>query len=231
MQMHKDVPEDRVASALGEFVGQIYQRPPLRSSVRRETRKRTIYEIEVLEIDARLVLFRVACQAGTYIRKLVHDIGEVLEVGAHMRELRRTRAGPFTESKDLYSLHQIVSAIESYKSHDEGPLREIIRPVEEALEHVTKIWIRDSAVEAICHGADLAIPGVVKLESGIRPKQPIALLSLKGELIALATSLISDRQVMDLEKGIAAKTVRVIMPRGTYPRMWKTKTDKVQNGA
>jgi len=226
MQLHEDVPVERVTGVLMEFMGQIYQRPPLRASVRRETRRRTIYELEILEVDERRVLFRVACQAGTYIRKLVHDVGEVLGVGAHMKELRRTRAGPFTESKDLYTLHHLVSASESYKANDEGALREIVRPVEESMEFIPKIWVRDSAVEAICHGADLAVPGIVRLDSGIRPKQPIALMTLKEELIALAIALMADEKIMEAVKGLAAKTVRVVMPRGTYPRMWKVKKEQ-----
>jgi len=231
MELHGDIPEQRVRDVLAEFIGQIYQRPPLRASVKRETRKRTVYEIEILEVEGRRVLFRVSCQAGTYIRKLVHDVGEVLAVGAHMRELRRIRAGPFTESKHIYSLHQLVSAIDACRSGDEGPLREVVRPVEEALEHIPKIWLRDSAVDAVCHGADLAVPGIVKLENGIRPKQPIALLTLKGELIALGVALMSDDQLVDQERGIAAKTVRVVMPRGTYPRMWKANPEKTKSAS
>lgn len=85
----------RVRAVMGEFVGDILQRPPLRSSVQRSTRLRRIYYLADFEFKDRWVLFRVGCQAGTYIRKLVYDVGEVLGSGAHMQELRRTRAGAF----------------------------------------------------------------------------------------------------------------------------------------
>src|SRR5712692_1673990 len=97
MTLHGDVDEKVVRSGLEEFVGEIYQKPPVRAAVKRETRKRRIYTVSDLEVEGRQVLFRVSCQAGTYVRKLVFDVGEILQVGAHMRELRRVRAGAFTE--------------------------------------------------------------------------------------------------------------------------------------
>src|SRR2546428_9345905 len=98
MALHGDVQEKKVREVLDKFVGDILQRPPVRAAVRRDVRERRIYYIRDVETDAREVLFRVGCQAGTYIRKLVYDVGEVLGVGAHMREIRRTRAGSFTEA-------------------------------------------------------------------------------------------------------------------------------------
>ncbi len=84
--------------------------------------------------------------------------------------------------------------------------------------------MRDSAVNSICHGADLAIPGIVRLSTGIMPRMPIALFTLKEELVALSKALMSSEQMMKEERGLAAKTVRVIMPADTYPRLWKTGT-------
>jgi len=98
MTLHGDVDLARLLAVLEEFVGDLFQRPPVRAAVKRDLRRRRIYYIRDVEADGREVLFRVGCQAGTYIRKLVYDIGEVLQVGAHMRELRRTRAGSFTEA-------------------------------------------------------------------------------------------------------------------------------------
>lgn len=224
MTLHDSVPSTKLLSVMEEFIGEIYQKPPLRAAVKREVRKRRVYYIKDIEIDDRLVLFRVGCQAGTYIRKLVSDIGEVLGVGAHMRELRRTRAGPFTE-ETLHNLYDILemSQAESQEKREELA-RKIIQPMESAFVHVQKIFIRDSAVNAICHGADLAIPGIVRLTDGIRVNSPVALLTLKGELVALARGLMTSEDIMNNEKGLAAKTVRVVMPVDTYPRMWKPKS-------
>ena len=102
-------------------------------------------------------------------------------------------------------------------------VRQIVRPMEAAFDYVPRIYIRDSAVSSICHGADLAVPGIVKLTEGIRPKSAIALFTLKGELVALSRALMGTEQMMKDERGLAAKTVRVIMPTDTYPKLWKPK--------
>jgi H/ACA ribonucleoprotein complex subunit 4 len=138
-----------------------------------------------------------------------------------MRELRRTRAGPFTEENDLVNLHQISAAQSDFEAGNPEPLRNIIKPMELALEAIPRIEIRDSAVDAICHGADLAVPGIVKLDSTIEKKNPVALFTLKGEAVALGRALMTSREVLDQEKGVAAKTERVLMDRGTYPELWK----------
>lgn len=221
MQVHADVPEEEIRRVLNEFVGEIYQKPPLRASVKRETRKRTIYRLEVHEIDGRVVLFTCSCQAGTYIRKLCSDIGDVLGCGAHMRELRRTRAGPFTEQNGLVTLHELSAAQSDLEAGNAEPMRAIIKPMEIALGTIPRIEIRDSAVDAICHGADLAIPGIVKLDSSIEKTKTIAMFTLKGEAVALGRALMTTREVLDQERGVAAKTERVLMDRGTYPAMWK----------
>ena len=222
MQLHDDVPQKTVEDAFSEFVGEIFQKPPLRASVRRVVRKRMIYGLEVLEIEGRLALFKISCQAGTYVRKICSDMGEVLGCGAHMKELRRTRAGPFGEDRNLCSMYDLLDAQEDLKERkDETKMRSAIRPVEEAFEFIPKIHVRDSAVDAICHGADLAMPGVVKLDKGIGVATPLVLMTMKGEAVALARALLSAEQILEQNHGIAAKTIRVIMPRGTYPRSWK----------
>jgi len=220
MRTHVDEEEARVTSTLRLFEGEIWQRPPLRSSVKRRLRTRFIYGIDYMEGDGRNWLFRVACQSGTYIRKLCFDVGEVLGGGAHMHELRRSRSGPFVES-DLVTMLELVDAIDRWKQEgDESRLREVIRPVEEALGLLPKIWIRDSAVDAVCTGATLAMPGILRLESGIEKGAMVAVLTQKGEGVALMSALASGGQIMAAEHGLAAKPVRVLMPRGSYPRMW-----------
>jgi H/ACA ribonucleoprotein complex subunit 4 len=221
MQVHADVREETVRGVLNEFVGEIYQKPPLRASVKREPRKRSIYGLDVHEVDGRMILFTCSCQAGTYIRKLCSDIGEVLGCGAHMRELRRTRAGPFTEDDGLVTLHELSSAQSAFEAGNPDPLQAIIKPMEIALSTMPRIEIRDSAVDAICHGAELAVPGIVKLDSSIDKNTSVAVFSLKGEAVALGRALMTTREILDQEKGIAAKTERVLMDRGTYPATWK----------
>ena len=221
MILHGEVADEELRRVLEEFTGEIHQKPPLRASVKRESRKRIIYYLDLLERDDNRVLFRVGCQAGTYIRKLCSDIGDVLGTGAHMQELRRTRSGPFTDAAGLHTLHELVDAQARFLEGDEAMLRKLVRPVEEALEYVPKIWIRDSAVDAVCHGASLAIPGIVSVEDPFQKDSTTAIMTLKNEAVALATSHMSSESMIQQEKGIAAKVMRVLMPRGTYPKMWR----------
>jgi len=225
MKLHSDVPEERVREVLAEFQGKIYQRPPVRASVKRRVRVRKVYYLDVLEIEDRNVLFRIGCQAGTYIRKVCHDVGEVLGCGAHMQELRRTRSGPFTEDEDLVTLHDVVYLHSKWQeTGDLEYLRRFILPMEKALEVTPKIYVRDSAVDALCHGAHLTAPGVVSLEAGITEGTMVALFTLKGEAISLATATASTKEILEMNRGIVARNNRVLMPRGTYPRMWRSKS-------
>jgi len=223
MRLHGDAAENRVKEVLEIFQGVIYQRPPVRSSVKRRLRTRTIYYLDFLEMDGRNVLFRVGCEGGTYIRKLCYDIGEVLGCGAHMQELRRTRAGPFTEEeKDGFvTLHEIAHFVNKWQeSGDESFLRRFIQPMEKALALIPKIYIRDSAVDAICHGASLTMPGILSLESDIKPNDIVGVFTLKGEAVAIARALVSTDEILSADHGFAAKTLRVLMPRGAYPKSW-----------
>ncbi len=224
MKLHGDAQEIRVKQILEEFQDQIFQRPPLRSSVKRQLRTRRIYYIDFHELNGRNVLFKVGCEGGTYIRKLCYDIGEILGVGAHMQELRRTRAGPFVEnSKSRVTLHDVAYWFGEWKEQkDEKILHKIIQPMETALALIPKIVVRDSAVDALCHGANLTAPGVLSAETSIQKGSMIAVLSLKGEAVALAEALISTDEIIELKRGTVATLQRVVMPRGTYPKVWKS---------
>ncbi len=219
MRTHETVDEKVLVPILMEFQGEIFQRPPLRSAVSRRLRTRTIYRITYLEGDGRNWLFKVDCQSGTYIRKLCSDVGEVLGCGAHMQELRRTRSGPFTEDQAV-TLYGIADAMDLYREGDESALMKLVHPVEEALSLLPHVWIRDSAVEALCTGAQLAVPGILRLESGIESKGLIAVMTQRNEAVALMTAEMSTDTIVKEEHGIAAAPERVIMLRGTYPKSW-----------
>ena len=223
MKLHGDATEERISRVLKEFEDTVYQRPPLRASVKRQLRTRRIYYIDHLETDGRNVLFKVGCEGGTYIRKLCYDIGEVLGCGAHMQELRRTRAGPFTESENIVTLHEVAYWFMKWQQQkDERILRKFVQPMERALALVPEIYVRDSAVDAICHGANLTAPGVLSLETGISSGSMVAVLTLKGEAVALAKAMAATEEILNMERGVVAKTVRVLMPRSTYPKCWKS---------
>ena len=230
MKLHGNTQESQVRRVLAEFEDLIYQRPPLRSSVKRQIRTRRIYYNEFIEMDGRNVLFKVGCEGGTYIRKLCYDIGEILGVGAHMQELRRSRAGPFTENSSTHvTLHDISYWFGEYQTKkDPTFLHKFIEPMESALDLIPKITVRDSAVDALCHGASLTAPGVVTVDTGIQKDTLVAVMSLKGEVVTLSKAVEPTERILDLEHGIVATPERVLMPRGTYPKVWKTGNDNDQ---
>jgi H/ACA ribonucleoprotein complex subunit 4 len=228
MKLHGDAEEWQIRKVLKEFEDTIYQRPPLRSSVKRQLRTRRIYYTEFIEKKERNVLFKVGCEAGTYIRKLCYDIGEILSCGAHMQELRRTRAGPFTENSNTkVTLHDVAYWFAEWQEKKEPALlHNFIQPMENALDLLPKIIVRDSAVDALCHGANLTAPGVLAVESGITEGSVTAILTLKGEAVALAKTLLSTEEILNLKHGAVAALQRVVMPRGTYPKVWKSGNKK-----
>jgi len=225
MQLHAPVSEERLARVAEEFTGRIYQRPPVRSNVKRSLRTKTVNRIEVIEYTGKYALLRVDCEAGTYMRKLCWDMGLVLGVGAHMRELRRTRTGPFHEDRGLVRMQDVAEAL--FRLREEGKddlLRRVVLPGEFSVCHLPKVVIRDTAVESVIHGAALAVPGVAMLHEGIRPGDTVALLTLKGELVALATAEMPSERVLEERRGIAFRPKRVVMEPGLYPRAWKRRS-------
>jgi H/ACA ribonucleoprotein complex subunit 4 len=221
MKLHKQVDEKHIREVCSSFVGEISQMPPLRSAVKRVRRTREVYYLEVLEIQGTEVLFRVGCEAGTYIRTLCVDIGRKLGSGAQLAELRRTQVGNITEAT-ASSLQEVKDAYIFWKEDGiEEELRKTILPMERLLDVVPKIVVRDSAVDALCHGASLAIPGVVEIDEDIKVGEMAAVLSLKGEGVALVRMMIPSTQVVERDTGICAHPERVLMNKGTYPSIWK----------
>lgn len=217
MHLHKPVEESVLKTVLKEFVGRIEQLPPIKSAVKRELRERNVYYIEVMEIESRDVLFRIGCQAGTYIRKICHDIGKKLGTGAHMAQLVRTKAGPFTDT-DMVYLQDLKDAVWYFENkNEESMIRKIIHPVEHAINHISKIWINDFAVDTVCHGADLKVPGICRLHDDIKKNDLVALMTLKDELVALGKAVISSQEMILNEKGVAVKSYKVFMELGIYP--------------
>lgn len=221
MKLHRQVDEKKIRDACASFVGEISQMPPLRSAVKRVRRTREVYYLDILEIQGTEVLFRVGCEAGTYIRTLCVDIGKKLGCGAQLAELRRTRVGTITEASAV-SLQDVKDAFIFWREDgDESGLRQTVQSMERLLEVVPKIVVRDSAVDALCHGASLAIPGILEIDDEIQTGELAAVLTLKGEGVALVKMLVPSLQVIEKDTGICASLERVLMNKGTYPSIWK----------
>ncbi len=225
MKLHADRSEERIREVMGRFVGKIYQLPPVRSAVKRQVRIRTIKELEILDIDGRDVLFRISCDAGTYVRTLCIDIGEMLLCGASMTELRRTRSGKMREA-DAATLQDLTDSYIFWQQDGRGDwLRSIIRPMEVLVDPLPKIIVKPTAVDAVCHGADLSVKGIHMIDPDIRRNALVAMMTLRGELVALGKMQMSTDKIMDSDFGVAVRTGRVFMDVGHYPKMWKYSTD------
>ncbi|KAJ3558040.1 hypothetical protein NM688_g1151 [Phlebia brevispora] len=209
--------------AIQTLTGALFQRPPLISAVKRQLRIRTIYESKLLEFDEKrnLAVFWVSCEAGTYIRTLCVHLGLLLGVGGHMQELRRVRSGALSENDSMVTMHDVLDAQWMYdNTRDESYLRRVIRPLESLLVGYKRIVVKDSAVNAVCYGAKLMIPGLLRYEADIAVNEEVVLMTTKGEAIALAIAQMSTVELATCDHGIVAKVKRCIMERDTYPRRW-----------
>jgi len=138
-----------------------------------------------------------------------------------MLDLRRTRTATFPET-EAHSLLDLKDAYVVWKEEgDESGLRHLVQPMESLLRHLPRIVVKDTAVDAICHGSNLAIPGITKLSPGIKRGNLVAVISAKGEGVALAHAMMTSDEIVIEKSGIAADTKRVLMDPGTYPKLWK----------
>ncbi|XP_047571259.1 H/ACA ribonucleoprotein complex subunit DKC1 isoform X1 [Lutra lutra] len=213
----------QLSRALETLTGALFQRPPLIAAVKRQLRVRTIYESKMIEYDPerRLGIFWVSCEAGTYIRTLCVHLGLLLGVGGQMQELRRVRSGVMSEKDHMVTMHDVLDAQWLYDNHkDDSYLRRVVYPLEKLLTSHKRLVMKDSAVNAICYGAKIMLPGVLRYEDGIEVNQEIVVITTKGEAICMAVALMTTAVISTCDHGIVAKIKRVIMERDTYPRKW-----------
>jgi len=138
-----------------------------------------------------------------------------------MQELRRVRSGAMDEKKGMVTLHDVLDAQWLYDNQrDESYLRTVISPLETLLTTYKRIVVKDSAVNAVCYGAKLMIPGLLRYESGIEVYEEVVLITTKGEAIALAIAQMSTVELSSCDHGVVAKVKRCIMERDLYPRRW-----------
>jgi H/ACA ribonucleoprotein complex subunit 4 len=150
MRIHEDISEEDLKKTMKNFIGKIKQLPPVKSRVKRQEREREVKSFEILEKVEKDILFRTEVQGGTYIRKLIHDLGIALGVGAHMLELRRIRAGIFKEDDEKYPSITIYELEKAMK--DEEELRKSIIPGEVISQIYPIVQIREESAERILRG-------------------------------------------------------------------------------
>ncbi len=214
----------KLEKALDSLTGACFQRPPLISAVKKELRVRNIYELRLYEYDEErdMGIFWVSCEAGTYVRTLCVHLGYLLGCGAHMQELRRTRSGALKEDGTMVTLHDVKDAQWHFEQYNnEEYLRRVVMPLEILLVGMPRIVIKDTSVNAVCYGAQLMLPGVLRYESNIEVGTQVVIITTKGEAVAIAIAQMTTSTIATCDHGIVARTKRVIMDRDTYEKKWK----------
>jgi H/ACA ribonucleoprotein complex subunit 4 len=221
LKIDSSISSKQVKEVLERFSGEVYNVPPLESAVKIRVRTRVIQEIKLLESDQEdgLHTVSVSCQAGTYIRTLARDIGLMLGTPCVLSELHRHSTGSFEQSS-LCTMQQLADAAMLAEEGDEEALCRLIAPVERILGSIPGVWVRDSAIASICHGAPLAVPGVVSLDSDMSPGDKTVIWSSKGEAVAVGEMIVSSSDVPNMTEGELIKPKIVLMDKDEYPGAW-----------
>jgi H/ACA ribonucleoprotein complex subunit 4 len=171
MLLHGETESKTLEKTFRKFTGEIVQKPPVKSRVARVERKRTVYSLKILRVSGREIEFRVLCEAGTYIRKLAHDIGQSIGCGAHMTELRRTKIGPFG----------ISEAVPLSKLSEKD-----VMPLEKILERIglKKVVVSDEALPKIRNGSPV-FPDFILERDKAEENEIIGIFGRSGSIIAL----------------------------------------------
>ena len=156
MRVHKEIEKGKLEEEIQKFIGKIMQTPPVKSRVKRQEREREVFSWKILEIKGKDVLFETEVEAGTYIRKLISDLGEKIG-GAHMLELRRTRAGIFSEDDENFvNLYDVEKAAEEMKNGNEEKIRKILISGEEAIKKVLPVAeVKKESLKKLYNGSPI----------------------------------------------------------------------------
>jgi H/ACA ribonucleoprotein complex subunit 4 len=182
-RFHKPVELKKIQQTINKkFLGKIKQTPPLKSRVKREEREREIYSFKILEQSSENpndFLFISEVQGGTYIRKLIDDLGKELKLSAHMLELRRIKAGIFTENHPDYpiiNLYDLEKAVQEYENKNETLLRKILIPAEIVTEIHQPFEIKKENLKQIYTGKPIKYSDLKE-----KPKKDLE----KGKIISI----------------------------------------------
>ncbi|MFH1500540.1 MAG: RNA-guided pseudouridylation complex pseudouridine synthase subunit Cbf5 [archaeon] len=170
MRVHKEIEIRALEKHIKKFTGKIIQKPPVKSRVKRQEREREVFSFKVLEREGKDFLFETEVQAGTYIRKLIDDLGKEIG-GAHMLELRRTKAGIFNE-EGLVSLYEFKQAVEEYKQGKEEKLRKILIPAEIVKKVLPEVQVKKEALEKLYNGSPIQ-EGMLKDKADLKKESAV----------------------------------------------------------
>lgn len=168
------ISEKTIEMALDSFRGDISQIPPMHSAlklngkplyelarqgieVERKPRNITIFELNKLGFAGEELELFVHCSKGTYIRTLVEDLGEILECGAHLKNLRRVAAGPF-DIKQTITLDKLTELVETGTEQGFEKLDSLLLPMHIALAEWPEISLSDNSAYYVRQGQPVLVP-------------------------------------------------------------------------
>ena len=201
MRLYSQADRGTIERVFNEFTGKIYQLPPVRSAVSRQVRERTIYSMDILEIADKLILFRVKCESGTYIRTLCTDMGYVIGTGAQMADLRRLSTGDFNETQ-MHTLQELSDAAVIKREGNPSLFNSMVIPMDFVFSESPKVIVKNTAVKNIMHGSDIYPAGIKAIVGEFHKGSRVAIYTDSNDLIAYGTMLVdelNDLKTIDLD--------------------------------
>lgn len=206
VRFKNDLSDSELESLFSKFRGTIIQTPPKISAVKKAPRRRTVYELKVLEREGKKVLFYADVDAGTYIRTICSDMGKFTG-GSRMEELRRVAVGQISE-KDAVTLQDFSDALFAYREKkNPSLLLRILHPPQDLIE-AKKVFIKPQAAEALMHGAQLTAPGVESLDDSIR-KEEIVKIYCGDKFIGMGKTIFPARKIRERTHGYVVYVQRI----------------------
>ena len=223
LRFSSEIDEAELKSCLKKLSGKIFNTPPEISAVKVQVRTRKILDVELIEIESKMALLRIQCEAGTYIRTYAKDIGLILGKKCELIELRRTKSGIFSEDVCV-TLSQLADAVWKWKTlSDSKALMKLLYPLNKLVSEIPQIVIAAGAISAIAHGAPLMRPGIISMSEHVKKGEKVTLVKSNGEIIAIANSEVSAEEILDMTNGIVAQPGIVFALAEDYPPQWKKK--------
>ena len=215
------VNETKIKQVFQTFLGEKDQIPPMYSAkkkngiplyklarnginIARDPVKVTIYSIDFIKKEKNQVLFEVRCSAGTYIRTLSHDIGKKLGCYAHMVRLTRTKVG-------LFGLGRTLTLEELKVAYEEGSLPEKLLPLEEALNFLPAIRVKEEYLESVSHGVALSKCFLETIPDRFEPGHYFRVFGNNDKIVAVVEPVVDQDKLPELTPGdIVFKAKRVL---------------------